>query len=718
MIPPSTNNDWLTRRNRGLHMTIRDVDCANFDVPRFIRDLHDMHVTFFSFFVGGYVTTYPTRLEYQRMSPYLNGRDLAGEIFDAARAAGIKTLAMIDTGQLPAHAADAHPEWAVRDSSGQMAVSTNGIYLACPLGGYQRGYLREMVAEILGRYRPDCMKFGGSSFGFPRRICYCDTCRAGFLAATGFDLPQETDRTHPTWEAYDRWSHAHTRRRAVELKEIVRAVDPEMPVMGNGVCFGDPGWTLNAGLDIEHIAQQHDAVQVEIQSRARYDPSTAQAEWQWLSWPAETAKMMTTVSDTPIWVVASYFLAWPWRRSAMPAAEQKVYLAQVAANGADPMVNLSGGPPAVHEDPRGFQAICDLYGFLDKHQAYYQDDRSAANVAVLYSLESLRRAGLREPNGAAEAQHYVDELRGWQQALHAAHIPFDILSTASLSTEALARYRAVVLPGAACLSEDNARLLRDYHAGGGGLAASYLAGVYDEDGRPRETSLLSDALGAQIEPRTLAVVDCPEPGYAQAYMVRAVDHPVLIGLDGVGLFPAAGRYCPAKPAASAAVPLTLSASFIVFPEGLSYPKQSASGAPQIICQEAGKGRSVYFPAQVGLLAHKLRYPDHAALLANAVRWAAHDGLPVRVEAPPGLQISLREQPGRRLVHLINLAGTRLFDRPIPLHDIRVILPAESGRQPARAFLLSDGQALEIQPVTAGVRIDIPRLVDYDVLVVE
>ncbi len=81
---------------------------------------------------------------------------------------------------------------------------------------------------------------------------------------------------------------------------------------------------------------------------------------------------MTGVSDTPIWVVASYFLAWPWRRSAMAPAEQKVYLAQVAANGADPMVNLSGGPPAVHEDPRGFDAICDLYGFLATHQAYYE----------------------------------------------------------------------------------------------------------------------------------------------------------------------------------------------------------------------------------------------------------------------------------------------------------------------------------------------------------
>ena len=699
-------------------MTIRDVDCAGFDVPRFIRDLQDLHVTFFSFFVGGYVTTYPTGLEFQRVSPFLNGRDLAGEIFDAARAAGIKTLAMIDTGQLPAHAAQAHPDWAVQDAAGNAAVSADGIFLACPLGGYQREYLSEMVTEILSRYRPDCMKFGGSSFGFPRRICYCPNCRADFLAATGLALPPEEDSAHPSWARYNAWRLAHTRRRAVELKEIVRAVDPSMPVMGNGVCFGDPSWTLGAGLDIEHIAGQHDAVQVEIQTRARYNPHTAQADWQWLAWPAETAKFMTTVSDKPIWVVASYFLAWPWRRSAMPAAEQKVYLAQVAANGADPMVNLSGGPPAVHEDPRGFQAIRELYGFLDQHQEYYQGDHSAANVAILYSLDTLRHAADPE-----QAEAYVDELRGWQQALHAAHIPFDILSTASLSADSLAPYRVIVLPAAACLSAYHARLISDFSAAGGGLAGSYQIGVFGADGRPLADSLLSAPLGAHFNADTRAAVDCPDPGYAQAYFERAAPHPVLAGLEGAGLFPAAGRYCPAQPVPEAVVPLTLSAAFIVFPEGLSYPKVSASAHPQLICMQHGSGhngagRSVYFPAQIGQLAYNLRCPDHAALLANAVRWAAHEVLPVRVQAPPGLQISVRRQANRRLVHLINLAGTRLFAEPIPLHEIRVTLPIEPGRGLRHAFLLSNREELPVQSDDSGLHILVPKIVDYDVLVVE
>jgi hypothetical protein len=138
----------------------------------------------------------------------------------------------------------------------------------------------------------------------------------------------------------------------------------------------------------------------------------------------------------------------------------------------------------------------------------------------------------------------------------------------------------------------------------------------------------------------------------------------------------------------------------------------------LVCLESGAARSVYFAAQIGQLAHTLHYPDHARLLANAVRWAAHYELPLRVQAPPGLQISLRRQNSRRLVHLINLAGTRLFDQPVPLHEIRVSLPIESTSQPTTAFLLSNGQQLPFESDETHIHIIIPKVVDYDVLVME
>ncbi|MBD3308883.1 hypothetical protein GF348_21050, partial [candidate division KSB3 bacterium] len=48
-----SKRDWLKKRTHGIHMTIRDIDCLDFDVERMVKDFHEMHVEFFSFFAIG-----------------------------------------------------------------------------------------------------------------------------------------------------------------------------------------------------------------------------------------------------------------------------------------------------------------------------------------------------------------------------------------------------------------------------------------------------------------------------------------------------------------------------------------------------------------------------------------------------------------------------------------------------------------------------------------
>lgn len=125
--------DWQQRRNRGVHITIRDVDCAEFDVEAMIATYARWHVTCFSFFTAGYVTTCPTRQALQRVSAWLGGRDLTGEIIAVFHHCGIKAILMIDTGQLPEAAYLARPERAARNSAGEAMRATDGdLYRACP----------------------------------------------------------------------------------------------------------------------------------------------------------------------------------------------------------------------------------------------------------------------------------------------------------------------------------------------------------------------------------------------------------------------------------------------------------------------------------------------------------------------------------------------------------------------------------------------------------
>ena len=90
------DNSWLSKRGRGIHLTIRDIDCKNYDAEKMAKDFYDMQVTFFSFFAGGYITTYPSKLKYFRRSPWLGKQDITGNIVKAAHKYNIKAIAMAD----------------------------------------------------------------------------------------------------------------------------------------------------------------------------------------------------------------------------------------------------------------------------------------------------------------------------------------------------------------------------------------------------------------------------------------------------------------------------------------------------------------------------------------------------------------------------------------------------------------------------------------------
>jgi hypothetical protein len=712
---PHSNYDWILHRNCGIHMTIRDVDCRDFDVEAMAKEFLRLHVDFFTFFAAGYVTTYPTRLEFERPSPWLGGRDLAGEIISAAHRHGLKVVPAIDLGMLPESAFKAHPEWAEVAANGKPVLRTDGLYASCILAGYVQEYSREMITELLTRYDVDGMKFGGASYGFTHDPCYCAACRKAYAEATGGkEIPTTRDWNSPEWRKFIRWRTMQTARVVQHLVDMVHSIRPGLPVMGNSTGFGDPDWTVTSSLDIEQLAQIQDAVQVEVQTRARNAQPQATADWQYLRWPAETTRHLTSVSDKPIWVVASYFYAWPWRRIAVPVAEQKVYLAQIAAHGGSPMVNLSGGPPAVHEDKRGFRAMEELYGFIRKHRDLYEGDESAAELALVYDHDTLMLYG----NDAADTR-VVQEIRGIEEALDQAHIPFDIISTRTLTPQTLARYHALVLPNAAWLSDEATVALGDYVKRGNGLVATYESGWFDADGNRRDDSKLADLLGVRFQGDPKPAIG-EQRGSVQDYMKKSLDHPVLADLRDVDLLPLSGMYCPVTTQGTASVVLARTAPFQVFPEGWSYPKEKDPDDPILIVnQNPGAGRTAYFATHIGRSFWQSRFPDLATLICDTVKWAANNDPPMRVEGPPTLHTSLRRSAGRVMVHCINLTGgERLFSELVPLHDIRISIRCDNGMKVRRAWRASDGATLKIKKQGAYVTAQLDKLTDYDVVVFE
>ncbi|MCU6793192.1 beta-galactosidase trimerization domain-containing protein [Paenibacillus sp. WQ 127069] len=709
--------DWLQERNRGIHMTIRDVDCIDFDAKRLAKDLHELDVNFLTFFSGGYVTTYPSQVSLQRRSPFLQDRDITGEIIEALHEYGIKALPSIEFGVMPIEAGFVHPEWCARDHEGNPYTVAETLYACCPLGGYHHELGELFVQEVLSRYDVDGLYWCGASYGFQAYgsgICYCDKCQADFLKTSGQTIPAIKDWSDPLWKPFLKWRMEKTTESAKRIYDMVKKINPEIPVLGNAVCFGDAGWTVNSSLDMEEIARYQDTVIIEAQSRVKINETTDHEDWHSLTWPDEETRYMTSISDNPVWVVVSYFLAWPWRRTAVPPVEQKIYLAQIAANGGTLQVNLSGGPPATHNDTRGFQAIKELYGFLKEHKAFYDHDRSSATIAIVFSQETLIHYG--QDHGM---EKYVQSIRGMEQALLDAHVPFDIISTRTLQTDKIDRYQTLLLPSLCCISEEEAESIRKFVNNGGGLVATHETTLYDETGNKRDDFLLGDLFQASSLGASGRVTGEFDHVLKQAYLRIVGEHEILEGIVGTDVVPLYGEYCPVRTVdADYQSPLKLSAPFRVFPEGFSYTLEDDAEYPMLIASEHNnKGRVVYFPNQVDKSYSKVGFPDLGTLIANAVRWTSHGREQLKVVAPDALVISLREKEQYRMVHMVNtLGGRRFFTSITPVRDVKVGISEAAPMK--RAFLLSDGIELPITEDGLFKTVTIPEVTDYDVVVFE
>ncbi len=146
------------------------------------------------------------------------------------------------------------------------------------------------------------------------------------------------------------------------------------------------------------------------------------------------------------------------------------------------------------------------------------------------------------------------------------------------------------------------------------------------------------------------------------------------------------------------------------------PALSADAA--LVVARAGKGTVVYFSGDFGAMVAGFRLPEYLRIAANAARRLAPP--PITLEnLPSSVEVVWREQPNRKLLHLVNFTGemTRPITRVLPLRNIRVTLP-----QPAaftRVRTLMTPQLLPIRRTAAGgLQVTLPHAAEYEVLVFE
>jgi hypothetical protein len=113
-------------------------------------------------------------------------------------------------------------------------------------------------------------------------------------------------------------------------------------------------------------------------------------------------------------------------------------------------------------------------------------------------------------------------------------------------------------------------------------------------------------------------------------------------------------------------------------------------------------------------------PDHARLLANVVRWAAGDRIPLAVEGTGLVDCHLYEQPGRVILHIVNLTSEATWRAPLDElikvgpFTVKLRVPASMRRPAARLLVSGASRPVTMQEGMAGLTVE--SILDHEVVV--
>jgi hypothetical protein len=315
-------------------------------------------------------------------------------------------------------------------------------------------------------------------------------------------------------------------------------------------------------------------------------------------------------------------------------------------------------------------------------------------------------------------------VRGYYCALLEAHVPFDVISDKFIDAAMLKRYRVLVMPNMACVDDATAAAIETFVAAGGSVVATFDSGMRTRDGGIRQEPAFARMLGVKVRGKRKDL----KSSYAR--IVRA-DDPLVIGVGDTDLIPNEGALVEVEATTGRMVPLTLIPPVIAHSGAtISIPEYSAIRAttdvPVAVHGVHGKGRTVYFANPMDALFYHFGFPDLGRVLANAVRYALGDAHDCEVDAPEFVDVSLRVQPKRKLVHLINFpvgkqlnTGWRHAGRTIvPLRDIAVRIKLIVGERVREVRTGTNQSTLAVVMDGAWACVTVPALDDHEIVIFE
>ncbi len=593
-------------------------------------------------------------------APGLRGLDYLREAMDAARERGVKVFAYMNPRLLETDT-PLYPEFAVRDFTGapwDIHRTYKTWRFSCTTHPGYRKFLCDVLTEIFGRYGADGLYVDGLTCN----VCFCEHCRSSYRRRFGEEMPAKFQSYGPApngfWEltSYpirvgdprDPDSERLTEHLWENEKEVtvlfhqtVKRANPEALVFYHNMPKPDTVHLYDAALSEVYIKRP----------------------WTHTLWKHGELSNYSAVFPVPSIQNIGY--------QGMTDAEITHNMLQSLANASYPNVFFH----KILED--SFGPMKAVFDYLRANARYLDFARTVPHRFLAFvrttHCDPVQKTIAAEQGTLSFTDRFLKSYVGMYSALLRQRLPI-VTRQQPFFHQHLDGFRVLCLANEASLSSHQAERIRQFVKAGGGLIATQETSLYDDRADKRNDFALADVFGVRYE----RSVDIAREGR----LTFERSHPVTASLAGNTI-----RY-ENQPHPVVRVTTGRAVAF------LEAPGLSAGAIPAAVVSAYGKGRAVYIPARLDAMQCDTLLAAVESLMGNAVRWASRDRLPVQVDHDDAIGVTLFDQPGGRVLHLMNYSGEtkNSFTQVEPLCDIPIAVrlpPAKRVKSVRRLWRMQD-----------------------------
>ncbi|UHG92387.1 alpha-amylase family protein [Spirosoma oryzicola] len=691
VAPPESY--WLDGPMRWAQLAFVERDPGHYDPDFWLAYFKRIHADGALLSAGGIVAFYPTNIPLHHRSDFMGNTNTLGYLVEGCRKQGMKIMLRTDPHAARQDVYDAHPDWIAVTADGKKRRhwANPDLWVTCALGPYNFEFMTRVNAEIMDNFSPEGI-FSNRWHGHD--VCYCAHCKTNFKAYSGLELPQKTEKLDPTYRKWAEWRMKRLRELWAVWDADIRKKKPTARFIPNG--FPDKVTT----------GKEADLFFADQQARRGLAPPWANGKG--------AKELRSTLGLKPLIGIFSVGIEeeFRWKDSVQSDAEIRIWAAEGTANGMRPCFVKFGGDIY---DKRWMEAVANLYEGYHKNESYLRNTASLARVGVVYSEQTDRNYG-----GKPWQQKSGDHLDGIYHTLVESRVPFDMVNDRLLTPDDLKRFKLLILPNIAALSDAQCKQLQAFVDNGGSLVATFETSLYDEEGKQRPDFGLASLLGVSYDQKV-------EGPMRNSYLQLRQDaknsqtQQILKGLDDTPRIINSVYKVNVKPTDTFPSPITLIPTYPDLPMEDVYPRVAQTDTRELYLRQVGKGRVAYIPGDLDRSFWQMLSIDHGQLLSNVINWALDEEPVVSIAGPGVIDVNVWRQQKSMTVHLVNLTNPMMMKGPfrelIPV-DAQVTVQVPSGAKVTGVKLLMSDQKPKFELKNGKVTVAVPKVRDHEIVALD